>query len=175
MHSTSSSRLEVSPVSLLKFLVFLFLTTGVCFGQSASGPLDVATLPASGLLPQPLASSVLAPPARESFVVSPPEPRKSHLKTWWLLSGAALVGASMTDLATSANKNEANPLLRNSSGQISFDRAVPIKLGLAGVTILVQSLATRHRPSLYRESILVNLAGAGVFTGTAFHNGNQSH
>jgi hypothetical protein len=167
---------STSPVSrLLEFLVLLLLATAVCFGQSAPGPVDFATLPAPPSLQPLLAPSALAAPVSESFVVSPREPRKSHLKTWWLLSGAVLAGASMTDLATSANRNEANPLLRNSNGQASFDKAVPIKLGLAGFTILVQSLATRHRPSLYRESIVVNLAGAGVFAGTAFHNANQPH
>jgi hypothetical protein len=107
-----------------------------------------------------------------NLIATPVEPKTSHARTWWLISGAVLTAASMTDLATSVGHNEANPLLQTSSGRFSVDRAVSLKLGLTGVSMLVQSLVTRHRPGLYSTCIGVNAIGAGVFAGTALHNAN---
>jgi hypothetical protein len=106
--------------------------------------------------------------------VRAPEAFKAHsnAKKWWILSGLALTAASMADLETSIGHNEANPALQGSTGKFSMGRGISLKLGLAGATILFQSLIARHRPALYETSAIVNTIGSGVLTAAAIHNTN---
>jgi hypothetical protein len=99
----------------------------------------------------------------------------SHAKTWWILSGVVLTASSLVDLGTSLGHKEANPALSGSSGQISVGRGVSLKLGLSGVTLLVQSLITRHRPDLLGPSAVVNVIEAGAFGAVSLHNVNTPH
>ena len=160
-------------------LAAVYLAVGICFGQTTYQATD-RLLPQTVYFGLPMNTS-LETPAPHNLLASPPEPiiaapeaRKSHAKTWWLVSGLVLTAASMSDLATSLGHNEANPLLQNSSGRFSMDRAVSVKLGLTGITMVIQSLLTRHRPGLYGTCIGVNAAASGIFAGTALHNANMS-
>ena len=126
---------------------------------------------ASAAMPSPVAPAVVPSRLFATPTVTAPK-SNSRARTLWVLSGVALTAASMADLGTSLGHNEANPALRNSSGQFSAARGVSIKLGVSGVTLLVQSLLMRHRHDMYGTSAAINLVGAGIMGGVAYHNAN---
>jgi hypothetical protein len=86
----------------------------------------------------------------------------------WMGSLFAVIGASTFDAATSWGKEEANPVLRSSSGQFGA-RGIAIKAGIAGAVLIPQLLLRKHL-QLRTLFTVSNFADAAVFTGTAVHN-----
>lgn len=159
-------------------LAVIFLTAALAGAAHAQSFRDRSLLAdASAATPSAVAPSpsALAPVVPSRLFATPTviAPKSSsRARTMWILSGLALTAASMADLGTSIGGNEANPALRGSNGQFSVGRGVSIKLGITGVTMLVQSLLTRHRSDLYGPSTVINMVGAGVLGGVAYHNAN---
>jgi hypothetical protein len=89
-------------------------------------------------------------------------------KLWWL-SVAAVAGAALFDVASSAGKYEANPLLRSRDGTFA-GRGVAIKLGALGAGLAAQYLLFRNQPRTPNTVSFVNFAAAGALSGVAVRN-----
>ncbi len=96
----------------------------------------------------------------------PPHYRLGKL---WKISLAALAGATAADAASSWNRPEANPVLRNSNGQFGT-QGVGIKIGLAGAVAVTQYMLARKGLKYERVAAFANFAAAGVFGAAAIHN-----
>ncbi|MCS6953845.1 MAG: hypothetical protein NZM33_13435 [Bryobacteraceae bacterium] len=86
---------------------------------------------------------------------------------------AGVLGAvQVADVASSRGMPEANPLLRDGSGQFHVGRAMWIKLGAsAGLLTLEAILARRERDrNLYKPFSVINLGAAGAVGAVAVRN-----
>ena len=90
-------------------------------------------------------------------------------KRQWIISAVALVAASMADAGSSWGKNEANPALQQAGNRFG-GRSVAIKLGLAGIPLLMQRLAARNNEGFYKSFAIANYGGAAFFAGAAVRN-----
>ena len=132
----------------------------------------------ASFLAEPAAAPILNPAdrlaeeTRAAVAVEVAPAARPTARKWWVLSAVALTAASLADFGTSMGHNEANPLLQSSNGQFSVAKGLSLKLGLAGATVLVQALITRHHPDLYKACAIANVTGAGAFTAIAVHNAN---
>ena len=94
-----------------------------------------------------------------------PIPGKS-LYRWSL---ATVVIANGVDAASSWRNQEANPLVAGSGSQFGFT-SIAIKSGFVATSLLIQHVALRHRPDLYKKLGWMNFATAGVLGGVAKYN-----
>jgi hypothetical protein len=82
---------------------------------------------------------------------------------------AAVLAANVADAATSWRSQEANPVVAGTGTQFGVT-SVAIKSGFVGASLLIQHLALRHRPDLYKRLAWMNLITSGAFAGIASHN-----
>jgi hypothetical protein len=80
-----------------------------------------------------------------------------------------MLAGSAADAATGWRAEEANPVVAGTGKQFGA-QSVAIKSGLVGTALLIQYIALRHRPDLYRRVAWVNLITAGALGGVAGHN-----
>lgn len=133
----------------------------------------------------PLAAQVgpsenaLVPPAEAAFAPVTPAARSMPMveenrttprgRTLYGWSLAALAASSAADAASSWRLRETNPVL--ASPQSTFGgESVAIKLGLVGTCVLLERLALRHHPELYRHVAWLNFGITGVQAAVVQHN-----
>ena len=104
---------------------------------------------------------------------SPEDPKPRRLGKLWKASLVALAAATAVDAASSWNRPEANPVLRNANGQFGV-QGVGIKIALAGSVAVAQYVLARKGPHGERAAIVMNLTTAGVFGAAAVHNLSHS-
>src|SRR5258706_15785132 len=97
-------------------------------------------------------------------------PRESvRGRTLYRWSIAAVLSANAADVASSWRNQEANPFLSGSGGQFGAT-SIAIKSGFVATSLLIQHVALRHRPDLYKKLAWLNFGTAGVFGGVAKYN-----
>src|SRR5438128_2320708 len=79
----------------------------------------------------------------------------------WRLSSAILGAVTIADIHSSFGSNEANPLLRSSSGQFAV-RGVAIKGAVVGAALGAQWLMIRKNPKAAGYAAGANFAAAAV-------------
>lgn len=90
-------------------------------------------------------------------------------RTFYRWSVAAVLAGSVADTASGWKTEEANPVVAGTGKQFGA-QSVSIKSGLVGVSLLIQYIALRHRPDLYKRMAWMNLVTAGALGGVAGHN-----
>ena len=110
------------------------------------------------------------PPARVTHPIPPPVTERiehdgRNLYRW---SVVAVVAANALDVASSWQQMEANPVLGANSRFGA--RAVAIKAGFAGGSLLIEHWALRKNPKLYRKFAWLNFSVAGGLGVTASYN-----
>ena len=109
------------------------------------------------------------------FAASPfssEEPKPHRLGRLWKASLLALAAGTAVDAASSWNRPEANPILRNTTGQFGA-QGVGIKIALAGSVAVAQYFLARKGPQGERAAIVMNFTTAGVFSAATVHNLSQ--
>jgi len=89
-----------------------------------------------------------------------------HLYRW---SIAAVVAANAADVATSWSQQEANPVIARGGAEFGAT-SMAIKTGFVAASLVIQHVALRHRPDLYRKLAWLNFGTAGVLGGVANYN-----
>ena len=84
-------------------------------------------------------------------------------------SVAAVLTANAADVASSWNALEANRVVAGPGTQFGYT-SVAIKSGFVATSLLIQHLALRHRPDLYKKLAWMNFVTSGVLGGVATHN-----
>ena len=88
----------------------------------------------------------------------------------WKISAAALVGASVADMASSYGRCcEANRLLA-SPDKTFGGRGVAVKSATLGAQLWVQYMVARKHPKVAKVLGFINFAGAGAMTAVAVRN-----
>lgn len=88
----------------------------------------------------------------------------------WKVSAAALVGASVADIASSYGKCcESNRLLA-SSDRTFGGRGVAVKSATLGAQLWLQYMVARKSPKIAKVLGFINFAGAGAMTAVAVRN-----
>lgn len=126
----------------------------------------------SALLPPPATIAGIAAsinPAQNNLVARPEAPKSGRTMYSW--SVAAVLGANAADAATSWRAQEANRALAGNGGQFGV-ASLAIKSGFVGTSLLIQHIALRHRPDMYKRMAWMNFITAGVLGGVASHNMN---
>ena len=113
-------------------------------------------------------SAVITPDTKNNLVtgVDRSTPAGRDLYRW---SIAAAIGANIADVASSWHQTEANPVLGGKSSQFGVT-SVAIKSGFVGTSLLIQHVALRHRPDLYKKMAWLNFATSGALGAVAAHN-----
>ncbi len=97
------------------------------------------------------------------------EAPKQPKKLWWA-SVAAVVAASLLDVASSQGGKEANPLLQGPNGTFSTGRALLLKSVASGGIIGIEAWVLHRSPSSARSASVVNFATAGTISALAVRN-----
>src|SRR6266853_1402327 len=84
-------------------------------------------------------------------------------------SVAAVLTANAADVASSWNALEANRVVAGPGSQFGFT-SVAIKSGFVATSLLIQHVALRHRPDLYKKLAWMNFVTSGVLGGVASRN-----
>ena len=82
---------------------------------------------------------------------------------------AAAIAANAADVASSWSQQEANPLVAGGGAQFGAT-SIAIKSGFVATSLLIQHIALRHRPDLYKKLAWLNFGTAGVLGGVARYN-----
>jgi len=90
-------------------------------------------------------------------------------KTLYRWSLASVLAANAADVASSWNYHEANPVLGGSGAQFGTT-SIAIKSGFVAGSLLIQHVALRHRPDLYKKMAWFNFGTAGALGGVAKYN-----
>jgi hypothetical protein len=88
---------------------------------------------------------------------------------FWKWTAAAMVAGSAADAMSSYGQLEANPALRGADGRFGA-KAIGLKLGVAGGTLLVERIILRKDPRAGVAIGVANLASAGTFGALAARN-----
>ena len=111
-----------------------------------------------------------APPAIRAFETGTRDlktiPPGRTLYRWSL---ATVLAANVADVASSWSQQEANPLVSGGGAQFGTT-SVAIKTGFVATSLLIQHIALRHRPDLYKKLAWMNFGTAGVLGGVAKYN-----
>ncbi len=73
------------------------------------------------------------------------------------------------DTVSSWKGIEANPVVGGSGSQFGYT-SMAIKSGLVATSLVIQHVALRHRPDLYKKMAWLNFATSGVLGAVAVHN-----
>jgi hypothetical protein len=90
-------------------------------------------------------------------------------RTLYRWSLATVLAANVADVASSWNQQEANPLVSGGGTQFGTT-SVAIKTGFVATSLLIQHIALRHRPDLYKKLAWMNFGTAGILGGVAKYN-----
>ena len=90
-------------------------------------------------------------------------------RTLYRWSIATVLAANVADVASSWSQQEANPLVAGGGAQFGTT-SVAIKTGFVATSLLIQHIALRHRPDLYKKLAWMNFGTAGVLGGVAKYN-----
>jgi len=119
-------------------------------------------------------------PSMASAAGEPSVPHLHRNKALWLISIPAFVAANILDAHSSWSRPESNSLLRGQGGRFDGGSAA-IKFGVSGGIILGEYSIIRlfkkngqMQNAAYAGSAWSNLVGAGVLTGAAVHNYQQT-
>ncbi len=127
----------------------------------------------SALLPAPSSVSEIAasinPSQENNAVLHPRQEAGNPGRTMYGWSVAAVLGANAADAATSWRALEANRALAGNGSQFGV-ASLAIKSGFVGTSLLIQHIALRHRPDMYKHMAWMNFITAGVLGGVASHN-----
>ena len=82
---------------------------------------------------------------------------------------AAVVAANAADVASSWSKQEANPVIGGGGAQFGAS-SMAIKTGFVAASLVIQHVALRHRPDLYKKLSWLNFGTAGVLGGVSNYN-----
>jgi hypothetical protein len=111
-----------------------------------------------------------APPASTRFEATRDVNRTvSPGRTLYRWSLATVLAANVADVASSWSQLEANPVVSGGGAQFGAT-SVAIKTGFVATSLLVQHIALRHRPDLYKKLAWMNFGTAGVLGGVAKYN-----
>jgi hypothetical protein len=83
---------------------------------------------------------------------------------------AAVVAASLLDVASSRGGVETNPLLRSSNGTFDTKRALLFKSAATGGMLATEAWVMRRSPSSGRSAAVANFISAGAVAGLAARN-----
>jgi hypothetical protein len=111
----------------------------------------------------------LIPPHDNNSILVQPQATAPAGRAFYRWSVAAVLAGSVADTASGWKSEEANPVLAGTGKQFGAE-SVAIKSGLVGVSLLIQYIALRHRPDLYKRMAWLNLVTAGALGGVAGHN-----
>jgi hypothetical protein len=146
----------------MKFLTVLL------FGFSLAAQVN-PTVSAS-LLAVGITHAVTPNPAlTRSLVTVEPRPTAPQGRSLYLLSVAILGAAGAADVASSWRRPEANPVVAGPGSTFGVG-SVAIKLGLVGSSFVLERLALRRRPDLYRHIAWMNFGIAGAQAAVVRHN-----
>jgi len=112
---------------------------------------------------------------REMAAPSASETAKMNLgagmpgRTLYRWSIAAAIAGNAADVASSWHQQEANPLVAGGGAQFGVT-SIAIKSGFVATSLVIQHIALRHRPDLYRKLAWLNFGTAGVLGGVAKYN-----
>ena len=104
--------------------------------------------------------------ASETSAIRLEYPSGRNLYRW---SIAAAIAANVADAASSWSQQEANPLVAGGRAQFGAS-SVAIKSGFVATSLVIQHIALRHRPDLYKKLAWLNFGTAGVLGGVARYN-----
>jgi len=90
-------------------------------------------------------------------------------RTLYRWSLATVLAANVADVASSWSQQEANPVISGGGARFGAT-SVAIKTGFVATSLLVQHIALRHRPDLYKKLAWMNFGTAGVLGGVAKYN-----
>jgi hypothetical protein len=90
-------------------------------------------------------------------------------RTLYRWSLATVLAANVADAASSWSQQEANPLVSGGGTQFGTT-SMAIKTGFVATSLLIQHIALRHRPDLYKKLAWMNFGTAGVLGGAAKYN-----
>jgi len=97
------------------------------------------------------------------------ERRDQPGRTLYRWSIAAVVAANAADVASSWSQQEANPVIAGGGAQFGAT-SMAIKTGFVAASLVIQHVALRHRPDLYKKLSWLNFGTAGVLGGVANYN-----
>jgi hypothetical protein len=147
-------------MKLIKLAVSLLFSLPVIAQVNPAIP--AATLVERDMLLAPASPST--PPWVEKW--KQPETSGKNLYTW---SVAAVIAANAADAVTSWQLHEANPLIAGPSSKFGMT-SLAIKTGFVATSLILQHVALRHRPDLYRRLAWTNFITAGAIGGAASYN-----
>ena len=113
--------------------------------------------------------AAVIPPASRNNVVGGVDRSTPAGRDFYRWSIAAAIGANIADVASSWHQTEANPVLGGRTSQFGVG-SVAIKSGFVGTSLLIQHVALRHRPDLYKRMAWLNFATSGALGAVAAHN-----
>ena len=115
--------------------------------------------------------TMTAPPAKTGFEAATPDLNRTVTpgRTLYRWSLASVLAANVADVASSWSQQEANPVVSGGGAQFGVTSAA-IKTGFVATSLLVQHIALRHRPDLYKKLSWMNFGTAGVLGGVAKYN-----
>jgi hypothetical protein len=90
-------------------------------------------------------------------------------RTRYRWSIAAVIAANAADAASSWSQQEANPAVVRGGAQFGAT-SIAIKSRFAATSLVIQHIALRHRPDLYKKLAWLNFGTAGVLGGVAHYN-----
>lgn len=90
-------------------------------------------------------------------------------RTLYRWSIAAAIAANAADAASSWSQQEANPVVAGGGAQFGAT-SIAIKSGFVATSLVIQHIALRHRPDLYKKLAWLNFGTAGVLGGVAHYN-----
>lgn len=90
-------------------------------------------------------------------------------RTLYRWSIAAALAANVADIASSWSLQEGNPVVAGGGSQFGVT-SVAIKSGFVATSLVIQHIALRHRPDLYKKLAWLNFGTAGVLGGVAHYN-----
>lgn len=111
----------------------------------------------------------LIPPHDNNSILARPQVTGLAGRTLYRWSVAAVLAGSVADAASGWRAEEANPVVAGTGKQFGV-QSVAIKSGFVGASLLIQYIALRHRPDLYKRLAWMNLITAGALGGIAGHN-----
>jgi hypothetical protein len=97
------------------------------------------------------------------------EAQKRSRRLWWA-SVAAVVAASLLDVASSRGGVETNPLLQTSDGTFNTKRALLLKSVAMGGMLATEAWEMHRSRSSGRSAAAVNFVTAGAVAGLAVRN-----